>query len=106
MAERVDAAAFDAAVLGAETPVLVDFYQDSCVPCKRLTPQLAKLEEAHRGELSVVKVNANFDPELASRLSVMATPTLVLFKDGEEVARSTGFLRLSELEDLVAPALG
>ena len=105
MAKRVDTAGFNANVLGAATPVLVDFYSDSCVPCKRLTPQLSKLEAAREGALEVVKVNTNFDSELVERYNVMSTPTLVLFNQGEEVARTSGFKRVAELEEFVDGAL-
>ena len=104
MAERIDAAAFDERVLAAPGTVLVDFYSDSCVPCKRIVPQLAKLEAAHAeaGDLDIVRVNTNFDADLASRYGVMAAPTLVVFRGGKEVARATGFKRVDELEQLLA----
>lgn len=106
MAERVSSEQFEAGVLKADRPVLVDFYSDSCVPCKRLVPQLSKLEAARGEALGVVKVNTNFDMDLAQRYGVMATPTLVLFRDGAELARETGFKRLPELEAFVDGALG
>lgn len=106
MAERISAVDFDARVLGASGTVLVDFYSDSCVPCKRIVPQLAKLEAAHTdaGDLAIVRVNTNFDADLAAKYGVMAAPTLVVFRDGKEVARATGFKRVAELEELVASA--
>ena len=104
MAERISAADFQARVLDAAGTVLVDFYSDSCVPCKRIVPQLAKLEAAHAeaGDLAIVRVNTNFDADLAGEYGVMAAPTLVVFRDGKEAARATGFKRVDELEQLIA----
>ena len=101
MADRVDETAFQERVLGATGPVAVEFYSDSCAACKRLAPQLAKLEAAHEGELDVVKVNTTFEEELASRFDILSAPTLLLFRAGQEVARSVGFKRLEELEEWI-----
>lgn len=105
MAERIDAASFEERVLKADKPVLVDFYSDTCIPCKRLNPQLAKLEEARAGELDVVKVNINFDTQVAVDNGVMAAPTLVLFQGGKEANRTVGFKKLEELEEFIDGAL-
>lgn len=105
MAERIDAASFEERVLKADKPVLVDFYSDTCIPCKRFNPQLAKLEEARAGELDVVKVNINFDTQVAVDNGVMAAPTLVLFQGGKEAGRTVGFKALKELEEFIDGAL-
>ena len=105
MADRIDTAGFEERVLKAEGPVLVDFYSDTCIPCKRLNPQLAKLEEARAGKLDIVKLNINFDTQVAVDNGVMAAPTLVLFKDGKEAGRTVGFKKLEELEEFVDGAL-
>ena len=105
MAERIDAASFEERVLKADKPVLVDFYSDTCIPCKRLNPQLAKLEEARAGELDVVKVNINFDTQVAVDNGVMAAPTLVLLQGGKEAGRTVGFKKLEELEEFIDGAL-
>ena len=105
MADRVDAAAFQERVLDAAGLVVVEFYSDSCAACKRLAPQLAKLEAAHEGALDVVKVNTTFEEELAQRFDILSAPTLLLFRAGEEVARSVGFKRLEELEEWVGAFL-
>lgn len=97
MAERIKLQDFDEKVLKNSLPVLVDFYSDSCVPCKRLTPVLGALEDEKAGELAVYKVNINFDADAAEKYEVTAAPTLVLFKAGEEKARHTGVLKKDEL---------
>lgn len=98
MAERLGKENFDDAVKGAET-VLIDFYSDSCVPCKKLNPVLGDLEDEHENEIKVYKVNVNFDAELAEKFSVLSTPTLILFKNGAEADRKNGFQSIDALEE-------
>ena len=61
MAARVSKDNFEAEVLQASTPVLVEFYSDSCIPCKQMSPILGDIEDDYEDRLKVVKVNANFD---------------------------------------------
>ena len=77
-------------MLEADGLVLADFYSDSCVPCKRLAPVLAELEETYGDALKVVKVNINFDLPLAEKCEVTAAPTLIFFKNGAEQDRRRG----------------
>lgn len=102
MAQRVNADNFDKEVLGSELPVLVDFYSDSCVPCKMLAPVLSQIESENSGTLKVVKVNVNFDIELAERFDVQAAPTLVFFKNGKEQTRHRGSARKDDIEALIS----
>ncbi|MGN0600425.1 MAG: thioredoxin family protein [Oscillospiraceae bacterium] len=87
MAVRVSGEDFAGKVLEAKGPVLADFYSDSCVPCKRLSPVLAEIEEEYGESISAVKINVNFDAELAEQYGVTAVPTVVFFKDGAEISR-------------------
>lgn len=106
MPQRVDAGSFDEAVREAGHPVLVEFYSDTCIPCKRLAPVLSRLEERYAGRVGVVKVNAAYDAELAQAFAVMSSPTLVIVDGTREVARTTGFKREEELVAFVDQALG
>lgn len=105
MAQRVSEANFKAEVLDSPVPVLVDFYSDSCVPCKRMNPIINKLEAEFGGRAKFVKVNVNFDLALAQKYMVLASPTFVLLKDGKEVARNQGTLAKGDLAALVEKAL-
>ena len=87
MAKRVNAEEFEAEVLKASLPVVVEFYSDSCIPCKQLSPVLGGIEDDYEDKLIVVKVNVNFDAELAQKYEVAASPTLLFFKEGKEVNR-------------------
>lgn len=101
MALRVNKDNFEEQVLQQELPVIVDFYSDSCVPCKQLSPILGDIEDDHEDTLKVVKVNVNFDAELAEKYSVMASPTLIYFKDGREVSRSRGLVSKDAIEEVL-----
>ena len=98
MAERIHAGDFDSKVLADGTFALVDFYSDSCVPCKRMSPVLAELEESYAGKLYVGKVNIAYEPELVEKYEV----TLVFFKDGKEIQRLTGVQKKADLEKFIS----
>ncbi|MBR2176452.1 MAG: thioredoxin [Clostridia bacterium] len=101
MAVRINADSFEAEVLQSDIPVLADFYSDSCVPCKRLSPVLAEVEEEYTDSIKVVKININFDTELAERYEVQAAPTLILYKDGKEADRLRGAIKKADIVDLI-----
>jgi thioredoxin 1 len=97
MAARITKADFEARVLQAAKPVLVDFYSDSCIPCKQLSPVLGDLEDELEETLQIYKVNVGYEAELVEEYHIMSSPTLVLFKDGKEAARRSGFVKKEEL---------
>jgi thioredoxin 1 len=75
----------------------VDFYSDSCVACKRLSPVLAEAEENYSGKVKVYKVNTNFDAKLAEEYDVTANPTLLFVANGEVKDKKQGAMRPAEL---------
>lgn len=106
MAKRVSGADFQAEVLDEKLPVLVEFYSDSCIPCKQLSPILGGLEDDYEDQIKIVKVNVNFDADLAAKYEVAASPTILIFKNGEEVRRVRGLIKRPELEAIVKEVLG
>lgn len=102
MATRVSKDQFEELVLKSELPVLLDFYSDSCVPCKKINGPLGDIEDDNEGKIKVLKVNTNYEEELTSEYGVESVPTLVLIKDGAEVARSVGALSYDEIDELIA----
>ena len=100
MSERLNKENFDSSI-NQEKLVLVDFYSDSCIPCKRLNPVLTQLEQSSAEKAAIYKVNVNFDSELSEKYDVMAAPTLILFKAGNELDRKTGFQTLETLEEWI-----
>ena len=106
MAKRVSGADFQAEVLDEKLPVLAEFYSDSCIPCKQLSPILGGIEDDYEDQLKVVKINVNFDADLAQKYEVAASPTILIFKDGAEVRRVRGLIKRPELEAIVNEVLG
>jgi zinc protease len=93
----VSTATFEAEVLQSSTPVFVDFYTDWCGPCKAMAPVIDVIAGELAGTVKVVKIDLGQSPELGERLSVRGVPTLMLFKDGEAVARHVGALTRKDI---------
>ncbi|HIT11834.1 MAG TPA: thioredoxin [Candidatus Pelethosoma merdigallinarum] len=74
-----------------EGVVLVDFFATWCGPCKMQAPVLEELKE-DRSDVKVVKIDVDQETEIARLYGVMSIPTLILFKDGKEVAKNVGFM--------------
>jgi thioredoxin 1 len=81
---------FDADVLGADVPVVVDFWAEWCGPCKQIGPALEEIAAEMGGKIRVAKVNIDDNPEAPSRYGIRGIPTLLIFKDGELVDRKVG----------------
>jgi thioredoxin 1 len=81
---------FESEVVGAGTPVLVDFWAEWCVPCHMVSPVVEEIGRDKGEALSVVKLNIDENPEVTRRYGVMSIPTLIMFVAGEEKARVVG----------------
>ena len=88
-------------VLKNEKLVIVDFFAEWCGPCQMLSPILVELEKEYSEDLEIYKVNVDESQECAMRYGITAMPTLLFFKNGEEVERQVGFLEKDELEKIV-----
>ena len=96
---------FQAEVLDAENPVLVDFTAVWCQPCKALDPVVKELADEWNGQVKVVKLDVDDNPSIAMNYNVMGVPTLLLFKDGEPVERTTGYMPKDRLTKKFSPHL-
>lgn len=101
MAKRVSSEEFKSEVIESKLPVIVEFYSDSCIPCKQLSPILGGIEDDYEDKLKVVKVNVNFDDKLAEEYAVAASPTLLFFKEGKEVERIRGLVKRPAIEEVI-----
>lgn len=101
MAERLTAETFKEKAFQDKKLTLIDFYSDSCVPCKRMVPVLAQLEEKYKDQIFIGKVNVAYEPELAEQYKVMSAPTLIFLKDGEVLEKLTGAKKAAELEEII-----
>lgn len=82
---------FDTQVLQNSLPVLVDFWAPWCGPCKLAGPILEEISEEYKDKLVIAKVNVDENNQMPAKFSVMSIPTVVLFKNGQEIGRQTGF---------------
>ena len=89
-----DVAEFDAAI--KEGKVLVDFFATWCGPCKMLSPVLEQLAEKEP-DLLILKIDVDEVGALAARFGVQAIPTLILFKDGNQVYKRMGYQNMNQL---------
>ena len=92
---------FENEVLNSDKPVLLDFYADWCGPCKMLAPVLHEIAEENADALKVGKINVDEQMELAMRFQVSSIPMLVVFKDGQPVAKTVGYRSKEELNELL-----
>lgn len=86
-------------------PVLVDFWADWCEPCKMLAPVLEQLAEAHKGQLTIAKVDTDKEQEIAMQLQIRSLPTLKLFHQGQIVEEITGVQPPQAIQAMLEPYL-
>ena len=92
---------FEEVVASSEIPVIVDFYADWCVPCKRIAPALEEIASEKGGELLVCKVDVDQNQEIANAYQVMSIPNIISFKNGEMYKRVVGVVSKADLLALV-----
>ena len=95
----------DAALRGSTLPLLVEFWREACPPCKPIAALLPGLAERFEGRLRVAKLNVDAHLDIAARMRIDGLPTLVVFRDGAEVARLRGGQTRERVEAFVAAVL-
>ncbi len=92
---------FDKVIIGSDVPVMVDFFAGWCGPCKAIAPIIDEIADKNDGGYKVCKIDVGENRELAEKYGVVSVPTVMLFKDGQEVKRLTGVQGKSRLMQLL-----
>ena len=103
---NVASADWEARVLGAGKPVLVDLWAGWCAPCRVVGPIVDEISAERADSLEVFKLDVDANPDVATRYGVSSIPTLLVFRDGEEVGRVVGALPKARIEAQLDEALG
>ena len=102
---KVSDASFEAEVLKATGPVVVDFWAEWCGPCRMIAPALDEISGQVGDKVKIVKLNVDENPKTAASYGIMSIPTLMMFKDGKEASRQVGAAPKQKLEQWITTAV-
>lgn len=88
-------------IISSEIPVLVDFYADWCGPCKMLAPILKEVKDELGDTIRVIKIDVDKNQSLAAKFQVRGVPTLLLFKNGQQLWRQSGLVQKKDLVQIL-----
>ena len=95
--KHISDASFEADVLKADKPVLVDYWAEWCGPCKMIAPILDEVSATYRDKLQIAKMNVDENRDIPAKFGIRGIPTLMIFKNGNVEATKVGALSKSQL---------
>lgn len=101
----VDESNFESEVIDSQTPVLVDFYSETCGPCKKMEPILAEVATEYQGSLKVARVDVLRAPHLAQKYQISSIPVYMVFKEGKCELSTSGAMPKNQVVAMVKPYL-
>ncbi len=101
----VTTSTFETDVLKATRPILVDFWATWCGPCRMVSPILEELAQEWADKLTIAKLDVDAEPAIAAKYQIMSIPTMILFKDGQEVTRLMGAMPKAAIKQRIEPHL-
>jgi thiol-disulfide isomerase/thioredoxin len=105
--KEIDQSLYESEVIGSTEPVVLDFFSTECPPCEALAPKYEAVAEQFAGKVKFCKIFRQGNRELAQKLGVTGSPTLLFFKNGREVGeRMSGEIKRTELKRAVEQLVG
>ena len=95
---------FETEVLGANEPVLVDFWAEWCMPCRMLAPTIEKIAGDYTGKVKVGKLDTDSNRDVSMKYQINAIPTVILFKDGQVLQKFVGLRQERDFRDALEKA--
>jgi len=102
---EVNESNFQQEVLESPITVLVDFWAPWCMPCRMLEPIIEKLAEENQGKLKVCRLNTDENQYIAAQYGIRGIPTLIVFKEGQEIGRTVGVMPKQKIQEKLDPIL-
>ncbi len=99
--ENITDANFQETISKSDSPVIVDFWAEWCMPCKMITPVLEEIAEDYDGKIQIMKMNIDENPDTPQQFGITGIPTLIIFQNGEAVENIIGVVPKTQIEEAI-----